>query len=120
MIDHLSIKVVDFEKSKAFYTAALKPLDYKVWRDFAPNAIGMGSDKPDFWLIAGPKATPNHIAFAAKDRKTVDAFYKAALAAGAKDNGPPGVRKQYHEHYYGAFVIDPDGNNLEAVCHRAE
>jgi catechol 2,3-dioxygenase-like lactoylglutathione lyase family enzyme len=120
MIDHLSIKVADFAKARKFYEAALQPLDYKVLRDFSPRAVGLGSEKPDFWVIAGPKATPNHIAFAAKDRLTVDKFYESAIAAGAKDNGKPGMRKQYHEHYYGAFVIDPDGNNVEAVCHKPE
>ena len=120
MLDHISIKVVDYAKSRAFYEAALKTIGYKVLRDYSPQAAGLGSDHPDFWIVKGPKATPNHIAFRAQDRKTVDAFYKAALAAGAKDNGAPGIRKQYHEHYYGAFVIDPDGNNVEAVCHKPE
>jgi len=117
MIDHMSLKVKDFAKSKSFYEAALKPLGYKVAMQFG-EAAGFGtSDHPDFWIGAGAGASPIHVAFAAKDRKTVDAFHQAALAAGGKDNGQPGIRAHYHPNYYGAFVFDPEGNNIEAVCH---
>jgi len=116
MIDHLSIGVQDLERSKRFFLEALKPLAIGVVMEF-PGGVGLGEKgKPYFWLGKGA-GSPMHLAFAAPDRKTVDAFYKAALAAGGKDNGPPGIRAHYHPHYYGAFVFDPDGNNIEAVCH---
>jgi catechol 2,3-dioxygenase-like lactoylglutathione lyase family enzyme len=119
MIDHLGIHVTDLDASKAFYTAALAPLGYGLLRDYS-GFVGLGADqKPDFWLTQGQATTPGlHLAFAAKDRATVDAFYAAAIAAGAKDNGAPGLRPQYHPGYYGAFVIDLNGHNLEVVCHR--
>lgn len=119
MIDHFSLNVRSFEVSKRFYEAALAPLGYKVLMEF-PNVAGLGeAGKPDFWIgqtqvEVGPS---QHIAFASRDRATVDAFYRAAIAAGGKDNGAPGIRAQYHPNYYGAFVLDPDGNNIEAVCH---
>ena len=117
MIDHLTVKVRDVGRSKAFYAKALAPLGYEVVMEFG-GGVGMGADKkPDLWL-AGGKQEPLHLAFAAKDRKSVDAFYAAAIAAGGKDNGKPGLRKDYHPNYYGAFVIDPDGHNIEAVCHK--
>jgi len=134
MIDHLGLRVRDaagVEKLKQFYVAALAPLGYGVLREFtaADNigyvGVGLGKDgKPDFWIGAAlneamTPSGPIHLAFVAADRATVDAFYQAALAAGAKDNGAPGPRPHYHPGYYGAFVIDPAGNNLEAVCHRA-
>jgi catechol 2,3-dioxygenase-like lactoylglutathione lyase family enzyme len=124
-IDHTSLSVSDFAAAKAFYTAALAPLGITVLMEF-PKAVtgstdvaGLGSDgKPFFWLAAAGKTTPRiHLAFAAKNRAEVDAFYQAAIAAGGKDNGPPGVRPHYHANYYGAFVIDADGHNVEAVCH---
>jgi catechol 2,3-dioxygenase-like lactoylglutathione lyase family enzyme len=121
MIDHIGIAVRDFARSKEFYVAALAPLGYVVIMDFG-HAAGLGEGgKPDFWISAGGEVDkPMHIALHARDRKAVDAFYQAALAAGGKDNGAPGLRAHYHPSYYGAFVIDPDGNNLEAVCHTPE
>ena len=117
MIDHMSINVSDLAASKRFYAAALKPLGYSLMMEFGEQAAGLGEGgKPDFWLAPGePK--PAHIAFRSPDRATVDAFYAAAIAAGARDNGAPGVRANYHPGYYGAFVLDPEGNNLEAVIH---
>lgn len=121
MIDHIGISVRDYEKSKTFYLAALAPLGYGLVMEFG-DAAGLGEPgKPDFWISAGAEHDkPMHIALHARDRKTVDAFYHAAIGAGGKDNGAPGLRPQYHPNYYGAFVIDPDGNNLEAVCHTPE
>lgn len=117
MIDHVSVRVRDIRKSKAFFAAALAPLGYEVLMEFE-GSVGLGADKkPDLWLAAG-KQEPLHLAFSAKDRKAVDAFYAAAIKAGGKDNGKPGIRKDYHPNYYGAFVIDPDGHNIEAVCHK--
>jgi len=124
MIDHTGLTVSDFAKSKDFYAKALAPLGYKVMMEFTAaqsgttDAAGLGDTKPDFWMAKGPPNSPRlHIAFAAKNRAAVDAFYKAALAAGGRDNGPPGIRAHYHPNYYGAFVLDPDGHNIEAVCH---
>lgn len=120
MIDHISLRVSNFDKALAFYSKALKPLDYSVVMKF-PGAAGLGTKgKPDFWLTATSlPVNPTHVAFAA-DRATVRAFHKAALAAGARDNGAPGLRPDYHPNYYGAFVLDADGNNIEVVCHRPE
>ena len=118
-IDHLTLRVKDAKKSKTFYAAALKPLGYEVSMEFE-EYVGMGvGGKADLWIASG-KQEPVHIAFAAKNHKEVDQFYAAALKAGARDNGAPGPRKDYHPNYYGAFVLDPDGNNIEAVCHRPE
>jgi catechol 2,3-dioxygenase-like lactoylglutathione lyase family enzyme len=119
MIDHIGISVTDLARSKAFYERALAPLGYTLLRDLAQwNAAGYGIDpKPDFWIGLGETAHHAHIAFRAKGRAEVRAFYEAALAAGGKDNGAPGPRPHYHENYYGAFVLDPDGHNIEAVCH---
>jgi catechol 2,3-dioxygenase-like lactoylglutathione lyase family enzyme len=120
MIDHLGLKVSDLPRSREFYRQALAPLGYGVIMEF-PGAVGLGAQgKPDFWLGPGTAGTPLHVAFASPDRKTVDAFHAAALSAGGKDNGGPGLRPEYHPTYYGAFVLDPDGNNVEAVCHRPE
>ncbi len=121
MIDHLGFGVSDYEKSKAFYKAALAPLGYVLIKEIYGNA-GFGAEgKPDFWLHQGEKTTLQlHVAFNTKDRATVSAFHEAAIAAGGKDNGPPGIRTMYHPHYYGAFVLDPDGHNIEAVCHEPE
>ena len=118
MLDHVSIAVTDFEKSKAFYLATLKPLGIEFIMGVATFA-GFGAEgKPFFWIGTGkPEGDRGHIAFAAKDRATVRAFHAAALAAGARDNGAPGLRPHYHKEYYGAFVLDPDGHNIEAVCH---
>ncbi len=119
MIDHISLSVTDFETSKSFYQNALAPLGYTVVREFGGNVAGFGEGgKPDFWMGGGEKnPKPTHIAFRAKTRAIVDAFYRAAIAAGGRDNGAPGIRAHYHANYYGAFVYDPDGNNVEAVCH---
>jgi catechol 2,3-dioxygenase-like lactoylglutathione lyase family enzyme len=121
MIDHLSLEVADYELSKRFYAEALGPLGYELLMELDGNVAGLGvKGKPDFWVVGGSPSGTAHVAFAAPARATVDAFHAAALAAGGRDNGPPGLRPHYHEHYYGAFVHDPDGNNVEAVCHLAE
>ena len=121
MLDHLGIRVADYDKSKHFFLQALAPLGYEQVMEFGGAAVGLGvAGRPDFWIeAAAPRAPsgPGHICFAAQSRAIVDAFHKAALAAGGKDNGAPGLRTQYHPTYYGAFVFDPDGNNVEAVCH---
>jgi catechol 2,3-dioxygenase-like lactoylglutathione lyase family enzyme len=126
MIDHVGFPVSDFARSKAFYEAALAPLGYVLVMEIGADrteagapAAGFGSSgKPDFWIGGeGNLGKPIHVAVQSKDRAGVDAFYKAALGAGGKDNGPPGLRPQYHANYYGAFVLDPDGHNIEAVCH---
>jgi len=125
MLDHIGLAVSDLAKSKAFFQAALAPLGYVVKMDFA-EAIGLGQDRPGFgqsggvWSAKGPVTAKMHIAFTAANRATVKAFYDAAIAAGGKDNGGPGLRPQYHPNYYGAFVYDFDGNNIEAVCHQPE
>jgi catechol 2,3-dioxygenase-like lactoylglutathione lyase family enzyme len=127
MIDHIGIAVSDFDKSKAFYDAAFAAIGARLMMMVPPEYTGgkkvggYGRDKPDFWLHEAADTGPGrHYAFTAASRAEVDAFHEAAIAAGGKDNGAPGLRPQYHEHYYGAFVIDPDGNNVEAVCHRPE
>lgn len=126
MIDHVGFPVSDYARAKAFYTAALRPLGYTLITEVTPEqtesgsaAAGFGMNgKPDFWIGGeGGLARPMHIAITARDRAGVDAFHRAALAAGGKDNGGPGLRPQYHPNYYGAFVFDPDGHNIEAVCH---
>jgi catechol 2,3-dioxygenase-like lactoylglutathione lyase family enzyme len=125
MLDHIGFGVSDFARSKAFYLAALAPLGYGVVMEFTPGPgeqhLGLGPpERPYFWIGTGPTLKgkgPLHVAFVAKDRAAVDAFYRAAMAAGGKDNGPPGLRPHYHPNYYGAFVLDPDGHNVEAVCH---
>ena len=116
--------MADYARSKAFYEEALAPLGYALIMEVAQSendspAAGFGAGgKPDFWIGGeGGLNRAIHAAFAAKDRATVDAFYRAALAAGGKDNGGPGLRPHYHANYYGAFVLDPDGHNIEAVCH---
>ncbi len=123
MIDHLSIPVSDLTRSIAFYTTALAPLGYKVAREYLPHAAGLsdGNGKIDLWLVAKDVAPlPLHVALTSPGRAAVDAFHVAAMIAGATDNGAAGPRPQYHAHYYGAFVLDPDGHNLEAVCHTPE
>jgi len=119
VIDHLGFGVTDYEASKAFFLQALAPLGVAVVME-GPYGVGMGRDrKPTLWLHAtSEKPAPLHLAFSAAERSQVDAFHRAALAAGGKDNGGPGLRPHYHEHYYAAFVIGPDGHNVEAVCHR--
>ena len=126
MLDHLGLTVSDFAKSRAFYDAALAPLGVGLVMEVTPEQtggsshLGYGSDgKPYFWIgNAGSAGGGVHVAFVAKDRAGVDAFYAAAMAAGGRDNGPPGIRAHYHPNYYGAFVLDPDGHNVEAVCHQ--
>lgn len=128
MLDHIGVTVSDFARSRAFYTRALAPLGVGVIMEVSAEQsggsahCGFGEDgKPYFWLSDGDSTAPSgvHIAFAAKTRAEVDAFHRAAIAAGAHDNGAPGLRPHYHPNYYGAFVLDPDGHNIEAVCHAA-
>src|SRR6187397_167618 len=118
MIDHVAIDASDLERSKAFYAESLGPRGYELVMEFEHGAAGFAAQgKPDFWLYRGTAAGGTHVAFAAPDRATVDAFHAASLAAGGKDNGAPGLRPRYHADYYGGYVIDPDGHNVEAVCH---
>jgi catechol 2,3-dioxygenase-like lactoylglutathione lyase family enzyme len=124
MIDHVGFPVSDYARAKAFYEKALAPLGYTLIMEVQQNeqdakAAGFGANgKPDFWIGGeGGLNRAMHIAIAARDRAAVDAFYRAAMAAGARDNGAPGLRPHYHANYYGAFVLDPDGHNIEAVCH---
>jgi catechol 2,3-dioxygenase-like lactoylglutathione lyase family enzyme len=118
MLDHIKLFVSDVDRSKAFYELAFQPLGYRVLLEPAPGIVGMGRDFPNFWLAqAEGSSTPAHVAIRADTRSVVDEFHAAALAAGGTDNGLPGLRPQYHPSYYGAFVHDPDGNNIEAVCH---
>jgi catechol 2,3-dioxygenase-like lactoylglutathione lyase family enzyme len=121
MIDHTGVTVSDVRRSKTFYAAALTPLGYSVLME-GEQFAGFGvAPKPDFWIGQGtPNSPALHVAFRAESRALVDAFYKAAIAAGGKDNGAPGPRPHYHANYYGAFVLDPDGHNIEAVCHSSE
>ena len=117
MIDHVGIDVSDYQRSKRFYAAALAPLGYELVMEPDENVGGFAAKgKPDFWLVGGNTAGGVHLAFATDDRAAVHAFHAAALAAGGNDNGQPGLRP-YHEHYYAAYVHDPDGNNVEVVCH---
>ncbi len=121
MIDHFTVKVSDYKRSREFYLRALKPLGYEAVMEFEGNGGFGPKGKPYLWLSQDPpNVRPMHFAFAAPDRKSVDAFHAAAVRSGGKDNGPPGIRKHYHPNYYGAFVLDPDGHNVEAVCHRPE
>jgi len=121
IIDHVGISATDFEKSRAFYTAALGALGIKELWSYEENGaghIGYGKDRPSFWLGGGKQHRGEaHIAFVAASRAEVEAFYIAALSNGGRDNGKPGLRAQYHPTYYGAYVLDPDGHNIEAVCH---
>ena len=118
--DHIGLNVSDLARSKAFYAEALGPLGYEVIMELEGVAGFGAKGKPDFWISEGEPRAPIHLAFASPDRATVDAFHAAALGAAGKDNGQPGLRPHYHETYYGAFVHDPDGNNVEAVCHSPE
>jgi catechol 2,3-dioxygenase-like lactoylglutathione lyase family enzyme len=123
MFDHVGVNVKDYPASRAFYERALAPLGYRVVMSYDDwKAAGFGTDeKPEFWIAERePYGMGTHVAFTCPDRATVDAFHDAALAAGAIDNGAPGLREQYHPTYYGAFVHDLDGNNVEAVCHKPE
>jgi catechol 2,3-dioxygenase-like lactoylglutathione lyase family enzyme len=125
MLDHVGLTVSDFDKAKAFYDRALAPLGIAILTSVSAEETGgaafagYGSEgRPYFWIGNGPTRTGAvHVAFTTDKRSTVDAFYAAALAAGGRDNGPPGLRAHYHPNYYGAFVLDPDGCNIEAVCH---
>ena len=128
MIDHTGVSVSDFAESKAFYSKALAVIGYALLLEFPASVTGHADvagfgepPKPNFWISLGvPNRPPIHVAFRVSSRAQVDAFYKAAMAAGGRDNGAPGVRPHYHEHYYGAFVLDPDGHNIEVVCHQPE
>jgi len=125
MIDHISVTVSDYETSKRFYEAALKPLGYVVLMEIPREIAGVqvagfgeaATQKPDFWIASGTPETKTHVAFRANDQATVQRFHEASLAAGGRDNGAPGPRVHYHPGYYGAFVLDPDGHNIEAVHH---
>lgn len=120
MFDHMGVTVANLETSKAFYAAALAPIGIKLLADLKQwNGAGFGRTRPQFWLAGGTSTEAKsrvHVAFSGS-RSEVDAFYAAAIAAGGKDNGAPGIRAHYHEHYYGAFVLDLDGHNIEVVCH---
>jgi catechol 2,3-dioxygenase-like lactoylglutathione lyase family enzyme len=117
MLDHVALNVRDVAAAKAFYLKALAPLGYEVFRELGHNVGLESGGNPDFWLCQRDEpSAPVHVAFRT-DRATVDAFHAAALAAGGGDNGPPGTRPDYHQHHYAAFVLDPEGNNIEAVCH---
>jgi catechol 2,3-dioxygenase-like lactoylglutathione lyase family enzyme len=121
MLDHVGLDVSDYERSKAFYEKALAPLGLTLMMEPVPEVGGFGDGHmPFFWIGKrgrGPESGV-HVAFVAEDRETVDAFHAAALEAGGADNGGPGIREIYHPTYYGAFVLDPDGNNVEVVCHK--
>lgn len=125
MFDHIGFSTADLARARHFYDAALKPLGITCVMEVTPEMtggsdafVGYGRERPQFWIGSGRQHAPGiHVAFAAESRGMVDAFYRAALAAGGRDNGPPGLRPQYHPDYYGAFVLDPDGHNIEAVCH---
>ena len=133
MIDHLGLRVSDLARATAFYVQALEPLGYGIVMQISAaetgdgGAVGFGapgpaadfqSGKPSFWIGQGERVSgPVHVAFVAPSRASVDAFYQAAIAAGGSDNGKPGLRPHYHANYYGAFALDLDGNNIEAVCH---
>lgn len=118
IIDHIGLSISDFEESKNFFLKALAPLGISLVSEFGGWAGFGKNSKPEFWFGVGKEAqAPMHLAFAAETRSQVDAFFQAAIQAGGKDNGKPGVREIYHPNYYGAFVIGPDGHNIEAVCH---
>jgi catechol 2,3-dioxygenase-like lactoylglutathione lyase family enzyme len=125
-IDHIGLSFADFERAVRFYEEALAPLGItlvmKVTKEESGGyeGAGFGRDgKPSFWIQGGGRTTPRvHVAFVADNRPAVDAFFEAALAAGGADNGTPGIRPHYHPHYYGAFVLDAEGHNIEAVCHK--
>jgi catechol 2,3-dioxygenase-like lactoylglutathione lyase family enzyme len=120
VLDHIGLDVGDYERSKAFYERALVPLGLQLMMEPVPGIAGFGDGRrPFFWIGTGRRSpqTGVHVAFEAPDRAAVDAFHAAALEAGASDNGAPGVREIYHPNYYGAYVLDPDGNNVEACCH---
>ena len=121
ILDHVGVKVSDFGRARDFYVAALGTLGIKLLSEFefdGKHSAGFGNDRPIFWIDdAAPGRAGTHVAFAAASRAAVGAFYSAALSAGGRDNGPPGIRAHYSANYYAAFVHDPDGHNIEAVCH---
>lgn len=121
MFDHIGLGVTNYAASKAFFLAALEPLGVGIVME-GEHGLGIGrKGKPSLWLFeTSEKPAPLHLAFTAENRRQVQEFYRSALAAGGKDNGTPGLRPHYHPNYYGAFVIGPDGHNVEAVCHRPE
>ena len=128
MIDHIGIAVSNIQVSKQFYTRALAPIGYSLVMEVSAEQTGHSAaagfgvpPKPDFWISGGaPNVPPVHVALRVPSRALVIAFHAAALAAGGRDNGGPGLRPHYHPNYFGAFVLDPDGHNIEAVCHEAE
>lgn len=118
MLDHVGLKVSDYARSQAFYDQALKPLGIARTMGDGEHYAGYGTaDHPFFWIGVGGGPGGTHVAFTVQQRALVDAFHASALAAGGRDNGGPGIRAEYHPTYYGAFVLDPDGHNIEAVCH---
>ena len=124
MFDHVGLSTPDLAASRAFYEKALAPLGITCLMNISGDGyayLGFGKDRPQFWIGTGELHRPGlHIAFAASSRALVDSFHAAAIAAGGRDNGAPGLRPQYHPDYYGAFVLDPDGHNIEAVCHKPQ
>jgi catechol 2,3-dioxygenase-like lactoylglutathione lyase family enzyme len=128
VLDHIGIAVTDYPRSREFYAKALAALGFVPVMDVTGEQTGSYEGtgfgppgRPQFWIGNGDtRSGPMHIAFVAASRAAVDAFHQAAIAAGARDNGAPGVRAHYHPNYYGAFVFDPDGHNIEAVCHSPE
>jgi predicted lactoylglutathione lyase len=121
LIDHINLLASDIERSKRFFQEALSPLDYELLMEHRISGAGFGqAGKPDFWINQEVLSSAIHVAFASSDRATVDTFHDAAIAVGGRDNGPPGLRPEYHSTYYGAYVLDADGNNMEAVCYRPE
>jgi catechol 2,3-dioxygenase-like lactoylglutathione lyase family enzyme len=118
MLDHIGLEVSDYERSRDFYTRALAPLGYRLLMEPVPGVGGFGRERPVFWIRGGGVPSGGtHVAFGCPSSGEVDAFHEAALAAGGRDNGGPGAREIYHPDYYGAYVLDPDGHNVEAVCH---
>ena len=117
VLDHVSLKVADYRRAEAFYDVALAPLGLKRLFGDGETYAGYGSDRPFFWIGCDGRTGYAHVALAVAERAAVDAFHATALAAGGRDNGAPGLREHYHPTYYGAFVLDPDGHNIEAVCH---
>ena len=124
IIDHVGYKVSDFERSKAFYREALGTLGIELLADWTfgnDRVAGFGKERPTFWISSGrPLRGDTHVAFTAASRAEVEAFHSVAMSMGGRDNGPPGLRPHYHPDYYGAYVLDPDGYNIEAVCHAPE
>ena len=125
ILDHIGFPVLNYARSMEFYRKALAPLGIQVLREFnlsddGDGYAGFGISRPQFWIGTGELKGRLHVAFAAPSRQHVHDFYDAAIAAGGRDNGPPGLRPHYHENYYGAFVLDPDGHNIEAVTHLPE